>query len=122
MSSIRFPKVLSVIFLCILCLILTSQSVAAEPTCWECNLSYQKGGGTDVIVNVQDLNLFINYLTCYSGPIPYVILSTNPYFDPIFDLNGDNIINISDLNCLVNFVNNNRTGSLWVVNCITCGC
>ena len=34
----------------------------------------------------------------------------------------DNILNVNDMNALVDYIANNRTGSLWVVNCNTCDC
>lgn len=100
-----------------------STPAAAELTCWDCNLTYLAYGYTDALVNVQDLNAMVDYINNNKeSPLMWIIRPTNPWFDAIFDLNGDGLINIGDLNALVDFVNNNRSGSLWVVNCNVCGC
>jgi hypothetical protein len=91
-------------------------------------------GGTDNVVNVNDVNALINWVNANKGAL-WAVPSTNPAYNVpvagttyglVYNITKkeggtDSTVNVNDLNAMVNYVNK-RKGALWSVNCSTCGC
>lgn len=85
-------------------------------TCEEYNLTKTIAGGTDPVVNVLDVNYFINYVNTYGEN--FVVGPLNPNYDSRFNIDQTSkAINVLDLNAITNYVNQHKTGDLFVVNC-----
>jgi hypothetical protein len=96
------------------------------PTCQDYNLT-KLTGGTDNLVNVSDINLFIGYVNTNKTGSFFVVNAANPNYDPLYNITAkqggtDTLINVSDLNALISWINATKTGTFFVVNCSTCGC
>jgi hypothetical protein len=91
-------------------------------------------GGTDNLANATDLNNMIAWVNLNKGAF-WSVPSTNAAYNVavngttwglIYNLSKkmgstDNIVNATDVNLFISFVNA-RKGAFWSVNCSTCGC
>ena len=95
------------------------------PCCVDYNLTKKKDGGTDPLVNTNDLNSFVNYvLDNRPNPDYFRVPPAAGGYDADYNFDDSSVlININDLNAMVNFVLDNRPDpDYFRVNCNLCGC
>jgi hypothetical protein len=87
-------------------------------TCEDYNITNTIAGGTDYVVDANDVDQIIDYVNENKTGQIFVVAPTNPNYDSRYNLDrGSQAINVADLNAIVNFVNANKEGELWMVQC-----